>query len=492
MDDVNPVCRCLLAVLVAGIVACGGDEKPAAGPDLTLPALVVLTPDSLRLQYNETGQVSVTVLNAVGDTLTNATVSYRSEDTTVASVDQTGSVHARAEGSAYIEVTSGGVHAWLLVRVRVNGTLSVTPPVSLITSTDTLQLTVVVKDSTGAVVANPVIEYRSPDTAIARVLTSGTVVFGGSAGTVSITVASEGRTSAVFVTAVVARMRGVGPLFALNAAGDLLGQDTGYAPYFTRLRLPDAVALGVVQEAVFGVGTVAIDAAAHRAYIGDDYFGTLTVLDPIADTLMYRVSATHQPYQPRPPYALVVAPNGALYFNADSLMQRLDVDAFTPTPLFQFGRAYHAVLRDTLLYVSGDSDIREFNVRTGALGRTFGATRYAYDLALNAQGTRLYYTSTDFPLRIGVRDLATGDTLPSLSFLGYGGVGDPRYTSLAIQPGTGLLWIITHSQRVLIVDPNTRQIVRELRPGGYPQGIAFAASGVGALGNGKGWIDFVR
>jgi DNA-binding beta-propeller fold protein YncE len=69
---------------------------------------------------------------------------------------------------------------------------------------------------------------------------------------------------------------------------------------------------------------------------------------------------------------------------------------------------------------------------------------------------------------------------------------DISYTSVAVQPTTGLLWIIASGSRVLVVDPNTRQIVRELRPGGYPQGIAFAASGVGALGNGQGWIDFVR
>ena len=55
------VYRCLLGLTAAGIVACGKDHPPPAGPDLLAPALVVLTPDSLRLLVNQTGRVGVAV-----------------------------------------------------------------------------------------------------------------------------------------------------------------------------------------------------------------------------------------------------------------------------------------------------------------------------------------------------------------------------------------------------------------------------------------------
>ena len=456
-----------------------------------MPAAIVVVPDSLRLPVNDTARLRAVVLNVQGDTLANAPIAFSSEDTTIATVDAGGLVRARAGGVSDMTITSGAVTAIVRVRVRINGTLVVTPRTSLIRSTDTMQLTVVVRDSTGATVTNPSVQYRSPDTTVVRVLPSGKVLFGGSAGTVIIHVSSEGRTDGAFVTAVVARVGGVeGSLFAVNPAGDLLAYVSGY---FSRMRLPDTVPIGYVHDGLTGYGTLALDQTASRAYVGDDYWGTLTVLDVAADTLINVIQASHAPFNPRPPYAFAVAPNGQLYYNADSAVYRLAVGAMSATRLFPFGRAYHTVIRDTLLYVSGDADIREFNIRTGALGRQFPDTRYAYDLALNPNGTRLYNTTTSFStLRIGVWDLTTGDTLPSMSFPGYSGPGDYSYSTLAVQPTTGLLWIITGAARIIVVDPSTRRIVRELRPGGQPRGIAFAASGLGVLGNGQGWLDFVR
>lgn len=489
--SLNRLCRCLHALVAAGIVACGS-ETPPSGPDLTAPAAIFLIPDSLRLLYNDTARVRAVVVNVQGDTLPNAPVAFVSSDTTVASVDSGGLVQALAAGVSDMTITSGAVTASLLVRVRVNGTLALTPGLSFMRAADTVQLSAVVKDSTGVVVPNPVIEYQSEDSSVARVLPSGKVVFGGSAGTVIITAISEGRKNAVFVTAVVARLNHVhGSIFAVNANGDLFAYvPEGGLGYFYRYSLPDTFPTAAVHRNIEGFGSAAVDAPASRLYVGDDYFGTITILDVAADGVVNVIDVTQRPFTPRPPYAMAVAPNGQLYFNADSAVSRLD--AFSATPLFQFGQAYHTVIRDSLLYVSGDADIREFNLRSGSLGRQFADTRYAYDLALSEDGTRLYHTMNVAGLRIGVWNLTTGDTLPSLTFGGYVGPGDYGYTSLAVQPTMGLLWIITGSGRVLVIDPISRRIVRSLRLGGTPQGIAFTASGLGVVGNSRGWIDYVR
>src|SRR5436190_12837398 len=186
---VHRVCRCLFIFAMTGIVACGRDARPV-GPDLTVPASIVVAPDSVRVSVDDTARIRAVVLNVAGDTLTDAPILFASQDTTIATIDSAGLVRGRAGGVSDLIVASGSVTATVRVHVRVNGTLVMSPDVGFIQGTDTLQLTVVVRDSADAVVANPIVRYHSLDTTVVRVSAAGGVTFGAVAGTVTITASS--------------------------------------------------------------------------------------------------------------------------------------------------------------------------------------------------------------------------------------------------------------------------------------------------------------
>lgn len=488
----NRVCRCLLALAAAGIVACGNDTHPA-GPDLTAPATIAVAPDSLRLLVNDTSRLRYTVLNVHGDTLATASVTLSSEDTTVAVVDSTGLVRARAGGVSDVTLRSGDATRVLRVRVRVNGTLVVTPHVAFIQSTDAVQLLVVVRDSTGtAIPSTP--QYRSMDTAVAKVTPGGRVTFGGSAGSVMIQVSSAGRTDGVLITAVLRRIPSDGSDLVRvrgNTAFTLAQTFDGVTLQRLDLLTGSLQNLGPFPTAGY-VEDFAVDHALTHVYVAD--VRQILNLDLVADTI---TAVSIAPAQ-RGPYDLTLGPgDSVLFFSADSQLYRMNLRTLTAAPVLtcQYG-FFGTIANDSMLYghCSNRSDVvlHEYNLRTNTPGRVLRRGGGGEALALSPDGTRLYLSNYN---GLKILDLVSGDSIATILVPASGYGTNP----IAVQPTTGFVWFASaFDARVYAVDPGAGRLVRTLQPGGSPVGIGFGSAGIGVIVNPNvypattSWIDLIR
>jgi uncharacterized protein YjdB len=90
--------------LLVGVVACEDDDDPT-GPDGDEVAQVIIEFDDDTLTVGGTLQLTVTVIDEEGDTLSAQTVSWSSSNTAVASVSNTGLVDALTAGTSTITAT---------------------------------------------------------------------------------------------------------------------------------------------------------------------------------------------------------------------------------------------------------------------------------------------------------------------------------------------------------------------------------------------------
>jgi len=167
-------------------------------------ATVAVTPPSASVQAGQTQQLTATLKDANGNVLTGRTVTWSSNNTTVASVNGTGLVTAKVAGSATITATSEGQSGTSSITVTPVpvASVAVTPATASVAVGSTLQLTATPKDANGNPLTGRVITWQSSNNAIASVNGSGLVSGVAAGGPVTITATSEGQsgTSAVTVT----------------------------------------------------------------------------------------------------------------------------------------------------------------------------------------------------------------------------------------------------------------------------------------------------
>ncbi|MEE8268016.1 MAG: Ig-like domain-containing protein, partial [Gemmatimonadales bacterium] len=99
------------AGLLLGVVlmfACRAEDPLGPGSRGADAAAVSVDPSSTNLQVGSSVTLTATVRDSAGQAIDNPAVSWASADTTIASVDQTGTVTALAAGSVAIVATSGG------------------------------------------------------------------------------------------------------------------------------------------------------------------------------------------------------------------------------------------------------------------------------------------------------------------------------------------------------------------------------------------------
>ena len=86
-------------------------------------ATVQVSPSALSIPPGGSGQLTAQVLDENGDVLPGRTVSWSSDDGSVATVNQSGLVSATGNGSAVITATAGGVNGTATVSVNVTGSI---------------------------------------------------------------------------------------------------------------------------------------------------------------------------------------------------------------------------------------------------------------------------------------------------------------------------------------------------------------------------------
>lgn len=173
-------------------------------------ARVVVVPSSATVDLANTSQLTATAKDSAGNTLAR-TITWVSLTPSIASVDATGLVTANAVGSATIEARTNGAGVGgadvvgtsaITVNAAVN-TVAVTSARGFIVPSDTMHLTVVLKDVLNQPLTGRPITFSSSATASATVDAAGVVTGGSSPGPVSITATSEGKTGTVNLNTVV-------------------------------------------------------------------------------------------------------------------------------------------------------------------------------------------------------------------------------------------------------------------------------------------------
>ena len=181
-----------------------GQSGTAAITVTNIPvASVTVSPASASVPSGQTVQLTATVKDANGNTLSGRVVTWTSSNTSVATVSGSGLVTGGVAGSATITATSEGQSGTSAITVTSVPVASVTvsPPSASVGVGQTVQLTATPKDANGNTLPGRVVTWSSGNTAAATVSSSG-LVTGVAAGSATITATSEGQsgTSAITVT----------------------------------------------------------------------------------------------------------------------------------------------------------------------------------------------------------------------------------------------------------------------------------------------------
>ena len=164
-------------------------------------AAVTISPASVNLQIGQTSQLTATLTDASGNVLTGRTVTWSSDNGSVATVSGTGLVTAGSAGTATITAMSEGKTGTASVTVSNTPVASVTvsPATASLTVGQTAQLTATTKDANGNILSGRPVTWSTSNASVATVSSSGLVTAAG-AGSATITAMSEGKSGTATIT----------------------------------------------------------------------------------------------------------------------------------------------------------------------------------------------------------------------------------------------------------------------------------------------------
>jgi hypothetical protein len=183
----------VLALFILGCIENGAptDLPPSPPTNLSPVKWVMITPASATLAPGSSVPLNLSLEDDAGRELSGVAVTWRSTDSTVATVSDSGVVSTKRTGSANIVATSGTQSAYAVINV------STAPPPTLFVSVSpghdslvvrgTLQLFATVRDEHGALVPEVPLAWSTSNGKVVTVSASG-VVTGVGAGTANVTV----------------------------------------------------------------------------------------------------------------------------------------------------------------------------------------------------------------------------------------------------------------------------------------------------------------
>lgn len=162
-----------VSALVAISAACDDDDDPMGPGDGDDVAQVIIEFVDDTLTVGDEVQLTVTVIDQDGDTLSSQTVNYTSSNMAVASVSTTGLVSALMAGSATITATVDDVSDSVTIEVEADTTaaaLTLDPgDTNFALVGDTLTFTATVTTAGGDTLTGQVVAFESLETAVATV-----------------------------------------------------------------------------------------------------------------------------------------------------------------------------------------------------------------------------------------------------------------------------------------------------------------------------------
>lgn len=462
--------------------------KSSPDPQTALAGTTVSAAPSVKVQdANGNPVAGVTVFFAVtggGGSATGAT-----QQSSAAGVATLGSwTLGRTAGPNAITVFAPG-----LPGVSFSATGTTGPTAALLVSPEAVtlgfdqsqQLTVRMVDQYGNLTGDAAAPtFSIANTAVATVSSSG-LVTAVARGTTTVTVASGGFTKNVPVS-VSSRIdvpEGGRP-FAVRVSANgvlLVGEQDNDA--LGRYNLPSTARAGSI--AVGDDPTdVNFSADGAKAYVTNQFSGTLGVIDVATNTQVSTVGVGSSPFRVAP------SRDGSKIYVTTGQGSFVTVNATTltaGTPLALGGALNGLAVHPTqpVIYVTATSGmLYEVSETTGQLLRSVATSGRAQEVVLSPDGTRLYIAMESGALEIrATSDLGIVTTIPEAS----GTFG------AAITPDGSQLWATQPSGgRVLVIDLATRTVIRTI-DGGVPRRVTFDRTGTTAfIGNEAGYVSFVK
>ena len=184
--------------------SCGGDSTPTAPPPTPTPVATSITLSATSLSFSslgETSQLSATVKDQNGATMSGASVTWSSSSASIATVSSTGLVTSVADGTATITATSGSLSATASVTVaQAAANLVLSDSILTFASlASTQQLTATVTDASGETISGATVTWTTSDAAVATVSDAG-LVTSVAYGTATITATSGSLSATASVT----------------------------------------------------------------------------------------------------------------------------------------------------------------------------------------------------------------------------------------------------------------------------------------------------
>jgi uncharacterized protein YjdB len=185
----NVVANCQGKTALAAVTVTALVQSPPP-PPTPVATTIAVSPLSGAVTVGGTQQFAATVKDQNGNVMSGLTISWSSSNSAVASVNASGLATGVSAGSATIKAAYGTLSASASLSVAapapVATTISVSPASASVTVGATQQLGAVVKDQNGNAMSGLSITWKSANTAVATVNSSG-LVTGVAAGSTTIT-----------------------------------------------------------------------------------------------------------------------------------------------------------------------------------------------------------------------------------------------------------------------------------------------------------------
>ncbi|HEX6537149.1 MAG TPA: Ig-like domain-containing protein [Gemmatimonadaceae bacterium] len=470
------------------VVRSGGISTQVPVTVTPVLAGVVVTPAAATMPQKGTLQLRAAVVDAVGDTVRGAPLTFSSANQALAVVSADGLVvSAGPAGQTTIVVSSDSLTTTVPLTIQQVPT-SISGASSLdIGKGAQLQLRPSLLDAVGTPIPGATFEYASSDAGTITVSSSGLLTSVGPLGSATITITSGTITKKITVTAVDATHPQGTVAATTSIGGTLYGVAVSRAGVVYAVQLGDALVRADLPSFTFGApfpisgaSSAAFAPGGATAYVSKYSGGGLAIVDVASNA----VTGTIPVGNPGNAYDVAVARDGSrVFMSGDGHVYVMDPAA--KSVLFDVaiaGAANHISPHPSLplVYASlfTSHEIDEVNVQTGAISQRFAVTGTPQGTVVSPDGTLLYIANEAG--RIDILNLST-KTIESSVQLGCGGFG------IAMTPDGTQLWVACgYAGQVKIVDIASRTVTSTISTNNSPRRIAFDATGTTAVVVGDG------
>ncbi len=233
-----------LALILVSMSSCGGSESPTETTDPPTPVATTLTLSPTSVSFSALGateQLTATVLDQNGATMTGASVAWTSSLSSVATVSTSGVVQAESSGFATITASAGSINATAAATVeQVVAVIALSPDSILIAAGQTVTVAATSTDAGGSVVSDATLRWFSSDESVAVVSDAG-VVTGVSGGVTVVRAEADGgaQTASAEIPVVVGPFSFVNGGFDTDATGWAFVGNDGSGGYRASGGFPD-------------------------------------------------------------------------------------------------------------------------------------------------------------------------------------------------------------------------------------------------------------